>query len=142
MIIDKEILMIISMTISGLLFSLGGYRWKWIRRFILPFCMGLIALLGGFIWWKCLIVWGGMTIAFCLPYGSKTPYWLKFLVACTFVLPTITLGFTIWQIITPIAFLIMFKLSNWNKTANEFVWKIVEFITGSLIGVTVAQLIH
>jgi hypothetical protein len=58
------------------------------------------------------------------------------------VLPTLALGFTIWQIITPIAFIVMFKLSNWKPLSKDFVWKIVEFITGVLVGVTVAQLIH
>lgn len=137
----KEWLMIASMGLSGTLFAIGGTGFKPARRFILPFILGLIAFLGGVLWWKCLIVWGGLTGAFCLPYGSKTPYWLKFLVGITFILPTLALGFTIWQIITPIAFILMFFLSNWKNTANEFTWKIVEFLTGTLIGVTIARLI-
>ena len=138
---NREILMILSMGLGGILFALGGTGFKPARRFILPLAFGAIALVSGFPWLSCLILCFGLMIAFCLPYGSKTPYWLKFLVGCSFVLPTLVLGFTIWQIITPVAFIIMFKLSNWKPTANEFVWKIVEFLTGTLIGVTIAQLI-
>jgi len=137
----KEWLMIASMALGGLLFAIGGTGFKPARRFILPFCLGLIALLGGVLWWKAIVLWLGLMIAFCLPYGSKTPYWLKFLVAVTFILPTLILGFTVWQIITPVAFIVMFILSNWKFSASEFAWKIVEFLTGALIGVTVAILL-
>jgi hypothetical protein len=140
--IDKELLMISSMVSGGLLGSLGGYKWKWLRRFVLPFILGIISIFAGFIWWKCLILIIGLMVSFCLPYGSKTPLWLKCIVACTFTLPTLILGYSIWQIITPIVFIGMFLLSNWKFSANEFVWKIVEFITFALVGVTVAQLIH
>jgi hypothetical protein len=83
----------------------------------------------------------GLIGAFCLPYGEKTPYWGKFLVGCAFVLPTAILGFSWWQVITPAAFIGMFKLSNTNWAENMFFWKAVEFITGSLIGITVASLV-
>ena len=139
---NREYLMIASMGLGGILFAIGGTGFKPARRFILPVALGVIALLGGIIWWKTIILCLGLIIAFCLPYGSKTPWWLRCIVACTFVLPTLILGFTIWQIITPVAFIGMFLLSNWKFSANEFAWKIVEFLTGALVGVTVAQLIH
>jgi hypothetical protein len=139
--IDKELLMIASMGSGGILGALGGYKWKWLRRFILPFILGVLALFGGVLWWKCLILWLGFTIAFCLPYGQKTPYWLKFLTGCAFVAPTAILGFSWWQVITPAVFIGMFRLSNTKWAGNTFVWKIVEFITFALVGVTVASLI-
>jgi len=133
--------MIASMGLGGILFAIGGTGFKPARRYILPFCLGVITILSGVIWWKCLVVLFGTMAAFHLPYGSKTPYWVKFLVGCTFILPTIVLGFTLWQIITPVAFILMFRLSNWKFFSGEFVWKIVEFLTGTLIGVTIAKLI-
>lgn len=138
---NKEWLMIASMGLGGILFAVGGTGFKPARRFILPFFLGGIALLSGVLWWKCLILCLGLMGAFHLGYGSKTPYWPKFIVGCAFVAPTLILGFTLWQIITPITFIVMFRLSNWKPLASEFVWKIVEFLTGTLIGVTVAQLI-
>jgi len=32
---NKEIVMIICMTSGGLLITLGGYHWKWMRRYVL-----------------------------------------------------------------------------------------------------------
>jgi len=136
-----ELLMIVSMGLGGVLFSLGGYKWKFLRRYVLPFALAFICLFAGKELWRCGVLWAGLTIAFHLPYGSKTPYWLKFIVSCTFVAPTIPLGFTIWQVITPIAFIGMFKTSNWKPLAGEFSWKVVEFIVGGLVGITVARLI-
>lgn len=138
---NPEYLMIASMGLGGILFAIGGTGWKPARRFVLPIVLGIIALFSGVIWWKCLVMAIGMVGAFCLPYGERTPYWGKFLVGCAFILPTTMLGFSWWQIITPICFIIMFWLSNWKYTAKIFFWKAVEFITGSLVGITVASFI-
>ena len=132
----SEMIMIVVMGLGGVLFALGGTGYKWARRFVLPFAIGLILSLTGTELWRAVVVWVGLTGAFCLPYGSKTPYWLKFLVGTTFILPSLALGFTVWQIITPVAFIVMFKLSNTFKWAKDFTWKVCEFVTGTLIAVT------
>ena len=138
---NPEYLMIIAMGGGGILGALGGTGFKYLRRFVLPILLGVVAILAGCIWWKCLIMAVGMVGAFSLPYGEKTPYWLKFIVGCAFVLPTAILGFSAWQIITPVAFIIMFFLSNWKPTAKIFFWKAVEFLTFGLVGITVASFI-
>lgn len=138
---NREYLMILSMGICGVLFALGGTGFKWARRFVMPFILAVIALFCTIVWWKCLAMAFLMAGALCLPYGERTPYWGKFLVGCAFVAPTLFLGFTWWQVITPIAFIIMFKLSNISATNKVFLWKIVEFLTGVLIGATFASLI-
>lgn len=139
--IDKELLMIIAMTVSPLLFMLGGWKWKWMRRFLLPVVLGGLVVLSGAEWWRCAAMASLMIGVFCLPYGERTPYWGKFLVGCLFVAPTLFIGFNIWQIITPIIFIAMFWLSNSSFWGRMFPWKIVEGTTGFLIGVTVSQLI-
>ncbi len=138
---NNEFLMIGAMTSGGLLFSLGGTGFKYLRRFVLPALLGGLALWAGIEWWRCAAMASLMIGAFCLPYGERTPYWAKFLVGCSFVLPTLFIGYNIWQIITPVAFIVMFKLSNTRYWGRMFAWKIVEFLTGALVGVTVAQLI-
>ena len=138
--IDKELLMIIAMVASPLLWLLGGWKWKWMRRFLLPVILGTLAALAGFEIWKCAAMASLMIGAFCLPYGERTPYWAKFMVGISFIAPTLFLGFSIWQIITPIIFITMFWLSN-SKFGRMFPWKVCEGATGFLIGVTVAQLI-
>lgn len=96
---NKEYLMIAAMGAGGILGAIGGIGFKPARRFILPFVLGGLALWSGFLWWKSLAMSLGLVIAFCLPYGSKTPYWAKFLVGCAFTAPTLFLGFSWWQII-------------------------------------------
>lgn len=126
---------------GGILGAIGGTGFKPARRFILPLILGVLAMLAGFSALKCSIMALGLVIAFCLPYGQKYPYWVKFLVGCAFVLPTLILGFTLWQIITPIVFIVMFKLSNTKWGGSVFVWKIVEFLTFTLVGITIASLL-
>ena len=137
---DKELLQIISMTISGLLFSLGELKYKWLRRYLLPVCLGILALIGGNPWHYTLAMTLCLIGALCLPYGERTSYPLKTLVFMAIFGSTAWLGFSYWQIISPLIVLALFKLSNWKPTANIFFWKAVEFITGGLLGITVASL--
>lgn len=138
---NKEYLMIAAMGAGGILGAIGGTGYKWARRYILPAVLGGLALWSGVIWWKALILFVGFMLSSCLPYGERTPYWLKFLAGCAFVAPTLILGFSWWQIITPCAFIAMFALSNWKPTSKVFFWKAVEFLTFGLVGVTVASLL-
>lgn len=137
----KEWIMIVCMTSGGTLFSIGGTGYKWARRFILPVLLALIGAISGVLWWKCLILCLGLIGALHLGYGQKVPYWGKFLVGCAFVAPTLVLGLTVWQIITPVAWIGMFWLSNQIWSSSQFKWKVVEFLTGTLIGVIIATLI-
>ena len=138
---NKELLAIFAMASGGLLFSLGGYKWKWARRFVLPVALALCAFFGGNDWWRCLGMMLGMIAAFHLGYGEgKGWLWRAFVGVC-FVAPTLFLGFTFWQIITPVLWLAMFWLSNNKVFSFLFKWKVVEFSTGVLIGITVSQFI-
>src|ERR1044072_2309155 len=144
----NEWLMILTMALGGILFPAGGTDipkiggQKWLRRFILAAAFGGLAYWAGIVWWRDLILGIGLCIAFHLPYGSRSSYLIKTLTAICFVLPTFALGFNLWQVFTPAAFLGMFWLSNsryWNRL---FSWKIVEFLTGSYIAVTIVTLIQ
>ena len=136
-----EYLQIGSIVSSVLFGTLGGTGFRWMRIFLLPVILGIISLLVGFEWWRCL----GMSICLgatlSLPYGEKTPYWLKFLLACSWSASNLLLGFSFWQIILPIVFIIIFKLSNMKLTAKIFNWKICEAIFLGLIGIIIANLI-
>lgn len=136
---NPEYIVMLAMLAGGGLFALGGTWRKWPRRYILPLVMMGVALWGGFIWWKCLAMSVLMSAALHLPYGERTPYWLKFLVGCSYTATTAFLGFSWWQILTPLAFITMFWLSNWKVTSKIFFWKAVEFLTGTLIGITVGS---
>ena len=129
------------MGLGGICFAVGGTGIKYVRRFILPALLALIALLSGFAWQACLGYAVAQSVTLCLPYGSKTPYWLKFLVFMSYALPSLLLGFTYWQIILPLVCFGAFALSNWKVTAETFAWKIVEFVIGTILGTTIASLI-
>ena len=136
-----EWLMIACMGIGGVGFAVGGTGFKWVRRYLMPLLLGGIALISGIIWWKCLAMAVSMIVALSLPYGDRTPYWLKFIVFMTYPASTLWLGLSWWQPITALVCFGVFCLSNWKPTENTFVWKICEFIMGSSIGITVASLI-
>ena len=140
---DKELAIVLAMSAGGILGALGGmglsFPSKWLRRFVLPLIWGGIALLSGFLWWKVLCYCVGTIVALCLPYGEKTPYWGKFLTGCAFIAPTAILGWTSWQIITPLAFIALFKFSNMEWTQNVVVWKVAEFITFAFVGLTMVM---
>lgn len=144
----NEWLMILTMAVGGVLFAAGGTAipkiggQKWLRRFLLAVALGLLSYFAGVIWWRDIGLSVGLCIAFHLPYGSKSPYWIKTITAICFVLPTMFLGFSAWQAFTPAAFLGMFWLSNNPHTSRLFPWVIVEFLTGVYVAVTIVQLIQ
>lgn len=137
----NEWMMILEMALGGTLFAIGGTGFKWARRFVLPVALGLIAFFSDIEWWRDLGMTIGLIVAFHLPYGERTPYWGKAITAMCFTLPTLFFGFSLWQIFTPLAFLSMFWLSNNRYFSRLFPWKCVEFLTGTLVGVTVSQLL-
>lgn len=146
-----EMIYILILSLGGTLFALGGTEistnikgQKWIRRFMLPCLWGAILFFfGHFDLWRVLVFTAGTSIAFHLPYGSKHSYPVKAFTAVFFVLPSVVfMTFSLWQVIVPIGFLLMFWLSNLPATSNYFVWKIVEFMTGVLIGANLVTIMH
>lgn len=117
------------------LFAAGGTGPKWARRFILPAVWALCLMWLGVSWWQSLIAGGLAVFAFVLPYGSKSvpSYVFKFLVGCTYSLPSLAIGYSPWVYIVPVMFTLVFFLSNWKPTAHAFTWKICEAFFGFLV---------
>jgi len=136
-----EWLAILAMGGGAVLFAIGGTGWKPARRFLLPILLGFIVSISGFLWWQAIIYAFGLCIALHLGYGERTPYWLKALVFFGYSVPSLVLGLTIWQIITPAVLFILFVLSNRRLTAKEVPWKTWEAFAGFLIGLTLSVLI-
>jgi hypothetical protein len=139
--IDKELLSILAYSLSPLFYGLGGWKCKFLRREILPITLGTLLFLAGYPLWKCLVYMPLQDGVFRLPYGDKTPYWLKALIGITYSLPSLLFGFTVWQAVLPAVFIVYFILSNWKVTAQEFSWKICEGTVGFQLGIIVARLI-
>lgn len=136
-----EWLMILAMGFGGMMFAAGGTGPKFVRRYIMPLALGAVAFFGGIIWWRALSYSLTQLGTLHMGYGQSLPYWRKMITAIAYVLPTLFIGFSPWQIIAPLGFILMFILSNWKPTANIFVWKIVEFFTGALYGAVIAHLL-
>ena len=138
---DKELLMIMTITSSVLFIMLGGWRWKWLRRFLLPLILGGIVLMAVFSIYKALGLTICLGVSLSLPYGEKTNYIIKTLVFMAIFGSTLWLGFSIWQVISPILAVVLFKISNTKWGQNIIFWKAWEAITGLLLGITISSLI-
>lgn len=145
---NGEIYIIACATLGALLFSLGGTEipffktgFKFLRREVLPICWGLLALSAGFEWWRCLAMAVCFDAAFRLPYGDRTPMWLKLIVFMSLPLSSLWLGFSIWQLQSGLICFGMFLLSNWKPTERIYSWVIACLIIGLSLGITVGQLI-
>lgn len=138
---EKELVMIAFMALSGILFALGGTTNKLWRRLGVPASVYGYLLYSGINPIISLVIGILLVVAMSLGYGETKPYWYKFLVACSYVAPSLLIGFTPWQIIVPVMFTTMFYLSNNKITEKYFKWKIVEFLIGVLIAVNYISLI-
>jgi hypothetical protein len=142
-----ELYIIVCAVLGSLLFPLGGTDipffgrgFKWIRRELLPIAWATLAFTAGLEWWRCVGLAIGLDVAFRLPYGERTKYWLKAVVFSAYSLPTLFLGFNIWQLTSP-AYFLLFVLSNWKPTERMFNWVTACAIIGGMLGVTIGNLI-
>ena len=135
--------MIGCMAVGGVLFAVGGTGFRWMRRYLMPVLFGVITTLCGHPVLRCAAMSALMSIALHMGYGDKVPYWRKLLTAALWVAPVLIVGFAAFAftLLTPLLFVTLFALSNWKPTSAIFRWKIVEFITGVMIGVTVASVL-
>jgi hypothetical protein len=145
---NAEWYLILSCLAGTFLFVAGGTEipffktgFKWLRREILPLIWGLLALSAGFEWWRCLAFAVCQDVAFRLPYGDRTPTWLKLIVFMALPLPSLWFGFTVWQIISGLLCFILWALSNWKPTANIMSWVIACLLMGAALGITIGKLI-
>lgn len=134
-----EYLQILTVTLSASLWALGGTCWKPWRRYVLPAILCAITLYSGVEPWKSGLMAVLLAGTASMGYGDGRTWLQRFCVGCTYSIATLPLGFTVWQIITPIVFISTFWLSK--REAEGFTWKICELLTGAMIGVTIAALI-
>jgi hypothetical protein len=139
---DKEFAYIILLPTGSLLGMLGGYRWKWMRRYLLP------AVIGGVIYWFTrdpeLAIKTAITasVVFSFPYGENSSWVMRCFTAFTFGFFSLWLGFTAWQFAAPIVFIVGWVLSNHPKTKKFMQWKIVEGATFFASVLPVAHMLY
>jgi hypothetical protein len=132
----SELWIIGLLAFSGIAFALGGMKnGRLLRRYILPIGLATALLLNHFSPIKVGLYALLLSISLHFGYGENTPYWRKFVVFACYGLGSLVFGFTVWLILTPVICLALFIASNF-KLAKDFQWKIVEFIYGTLIAIT------
>jgi hypothetical protein len=143
--LNPELLMAILPGTTGILFALGGTQIsdkqggiKWLRRIGITLAVGVAT---AFIahWIQALLAaaatFGLLSMS---RYGSSHSWLERAITALCFGLIGAVCGLSLWNLFTVLGFLAMFMLSNSNMTRILFIWKIVEFATGALIGIQVA----
>lgn len=143
-----ELYIIACAAIGALLWPLGGTEipyfnrgFKLLRREVLPISWALLAYSAGLETWRCVGLAVTFDIMFRLPYGDRTPLFLR--PAVFFIMPvaSVWIGFTGWQIISAIVCPLMWVLSNWKPTASLFNWVTACIVIGLVLGITVGDLV-
>ena len=114
---------------------------KWLRREILPLIWGLLAFSAGFEVWRCLAFAVCQDAAFRLPYGDRTPTWLKLIVFLALPLPSLWFGLNVWQAISGVLCFLIWALSNFKPTSKAMDWATSCLLMGATLGVTIGKLI-
>jgi len=81
-------------------------------------------------------------VAFSLGYGDGRNWWQRFFVGCCYAIPLLAIGINPWMAVIPVIFIVLFYLSNRPGVfADTVVWKIVEYVIGTSIGIAVAYFV-
>jgi len=146
--VNGEIAIIIATIFGCALFALGGTEipvlgrgYKWLRRELLPLVWGILAFTAGFEVWRCVAMAVSFDGVFRLPYGDRTPKWLKFVVFMAYPLPSLFLGLNVWQAGAGFVCFMFWALSNWKVTEKAFDWVVSCLLMGAVLGVMVGKLI-
>jgi hypothetical protein len=128
----NEFVQIAVIACSVALFALGGTGFKWMRRYVLPVCLGLV---GAFLssWWQGLGYALTLCAFLCMGYGERASWWYRLAIFTGYGAVSLWFGFSYWLIVTPCACMGLFWVSNWKPTANSFTWKTCEAAFGFLI---------
>jgi hypothetical protein len=129
----NEWILIAMLTLATFLFAAGGTGYKWLRRYVMPFLLGICLLLLKVTWWQTLIASGVLCAVMHLGYGEDFEWWAKPLVGLAYALPSLVIGISLWISIVPIIFFVLFILSNCPATKDSFTWVICEAIFGFII---------
>ena len=141
---DIELAYIIVAPLDAALWMLGGKYNKALRRYGVPAVHLTALVLAGAAVVAALIHAVLLVAALSLGYGEASSWWRRCLVALAYFYAFGILGFNAWVVIMPLAFLLMFYLSNskigW--VAKAFTWKACEGLLGVFQGIVLCQMLH
>ena len=127
----------------GLLGRLGGWRWKPLRRYLLPLTGGVLAYMYGVRWWRCLAYTITTAIAFSLGYSpEKHGLWYPAFIGTTYGLTPWCLAFRWAWAWWPLAHGAVFGGLTYASWAWGCPWGLVEVVVFSLHGGWVSWILH
>jgi hypothetical protein len=157
---NPELYMVFLVPVSAMLFALGGTEIsptipgkKWFRRYVLPAILGITV---GFAltWWQGVLIFLFNTLSSHQGYGDRASWLKRSLIFTGYGLRSLPIGWSVWNIFTPLATMILFVLCNLRvnvrendpthielKVGHVFVWKVWELFVGAIIGLQIAYLL-
>ena len=134
----RELNYIILLPLSSLLWMLGGWKWKPLRRYILPLVFFTAIILNQFSIQKAVWVSLISILSFSLPYGENSNWGERIITAISFGCISLPLGFHWFCILPPITFILTWILSNEYKLQ----WKICEAMIGFMVALPIAEILY
>ena len=124
--------LIIMLIASGVLcWMVGGTGAKWVRRFLWPAIVASVLGISGQTWGSSIMVSFFVALSATLPYGDRTPRWLRSAVFLAVASPGLLLNLKIWPFVL-IAWVLLMGAFIASRKWNWFTHKIWEGFTGFL----------
>ena len=126
-----EPLVMVLMIAGPTLWMLGGYKWKGWRRIVWPILLAVVLVGGGgpLSLWKVVLATSIVAVTVALPYGDRTPNWLRPVVFGSYALPAVALNFSMWPSV-PVVGLLLWGLYWATRRWNQVTWKLWEATAG------------
>lgn len=141
---NKELYLVFLPSVSFLLFSLGGTEinhrvtgWKGWRRIVLPIFYYCICVLSGVDVIKAALIMFISIGVFRLGYGQAKSVRQRVIIAILYMMISLPIGFSPWNLITGMSFVMLYHLSNTAIINSVFTWKLVEGVIGLLCGIQI-----
>lgn len=126
----NEMTVMVMLGLSPILFMLGGYRWKWLRRFVLPALYLSVCLFSGVLWWKAVLCGLAAVAVNCLGYGESIHWSVRTPVFIALASPALVINWNLWWLVLLFGAVGETSLFYLSRKFQWFTWKIWEAVSG------------
>ena len=133
----KELHIMILLGAGPIMWMLGGFKWKWIRRFLWPATVAVVLLVAHTPTNRVLLVTASMVVVNIFPYGDKTPWFVRWIVFSLYAIPACFIGVKSLFFSVPTCEIVLSGLMYISKKFNWASWKVWEASAGLLQAISV-----
>ena len=126
-----EPMIMILLSAGPICWMIGGYRWKFIRREIWPIIAGIVCLVSGIEWWRCIALAAAMDATNRLPYGEYSHPITRLTVFCVHPSPALIINVNVWPVLI-VGGIVSSALFLASRKVNWITHKIWEGFSGFL----------